>query len=429
MKKLIVIASAFVAVAAEAAISITGVTARQRWPWNSLVDVDFTISGAAVGEAFAIDINAEYAGGDKKLAAYTYTTEPIVAGSATHRITWNMGADYPNFRADDLRVSVTATPFSSTTPVYMVIDLSGGKDATTYPVRYTTTPPAHVQGAANEPCQTSEMWFRRIKAGSFKFCSSDTRPDGYFKVNLTKDFYLGIFECTQQQWANITGEWTSKFSNEEYRASRPADEVRSSSTLCGYQSPTYERYTTSPSASSFIGKMRSRTGLSTFSLPTEAQWEYASRCGYDGTRNPSYVIDASHACYARTDSGIDYANADISVGTTYVGSYDPNPWGLYDIFGNAWEMTMDYSVSDSKLTSDLQSYYASLMDPVPDPVSATTVVATDPCGMTTGSYKRVIRGGAWNSSAASLYHAKRTDHDGLTGGKGYNGVRFCVTCE
>ena len=70
MKKLTIIAAAFAALAADAAITITGVTARQRWPWNSLVDVDFTISGAAAGEAFAIDINAEYAGGDKKLAAY-----------------------------------------------------------------------------------------------------------------------------------------------------------------------------------------------------------------------------------------------------------------------------------------------------------------------------------------------------------------------
>ena len=425
MKKLIVIASAFVAVAAEAAISITGVTARQRWPWNSLVDVDFTISGAAVGEAFAIDINAEYAGGDKKLAAYTYTTEPIVAGSATHRITWNMGADYPNFRADDLRVSVSATPFSSTTPVYMVIDLSGGKDATTYPVRYTTTPPAHVQGAANEPCQTSEMWFRRIKAGSFNFNSTASSPNGYFKVNLTKDFYLGIFECTQQQWANITGDWPSKFSREEYRASRPADEVRSSSTLCGVQSPSYTDYITSPSASSFIGKMRRRTGLSTFCLPTEAQWEYASRCGYDGKRNPAYTIDDSHVRYNKSTSGIDYATADVSVGTAYVGSYDPNPWGLYDIFGNVWEMTLDASVS----LSALQEYYASLMDPVPNPISATAVIVDDPCGKTTGTYKRSIRGGGYSSPSTSLNHINRTDHDGLTGGKGYNGARFCVTCE
>lgn len=424
MKKLIVIASAFVAVAAEASISITGVTARQRWPWNSLVDVDFTISGAAVGEAFAIDINAEYAGGDKKLAAYTYTTEPIVAGSATHRITWNMGADYPNFRADDLRVSVTATPFSSTTPVYMVIDLSGGKDATTYPVRYTTTPPAHVQGAANEPCQTSEMWFRRIKAGSFNFNSTASSPNGYFKVNLTKDFYLGIFECTQQQWANIAGDWPSTFSNEDYRRSRPADEVRSSVTLCGVSAATCDNYIISPTAGSVLGKMRRRTGLSTFCLPTEAQWEYASRCGYNGKMNPEYVIDDSHIRYGKSTS-VDYATADVSVGTAYVGSFNPNSWGLYDMFGNVWEMTLDYSTS----VSDLQAYYANLMDPVPDPVSATAVVVDDPCGTKQGSYKRVFRGGGYNSSGGILSHLYRTDHDGLRGGFGYNGVRFCVTCE
>ena len=423
MKKLTIIAAAFAAFAADAAITITGVTARQRWPWNSLVDVDFTISGAAAGEAFAIDINAEYAGGDKKLAAYTYTTEPVVAGSATHRLTWNMGKDYPNFRAEDLRVSVTATPFSSTTPVYMVIDISGGKDATTYPVRYTTTPPAHVQGAANEPCQTTEMWLRRIKAGSFKFCSNDSRPDGYFKVNLTKDFYMGIFECTQQQLANLTGTWPSYFSNETYRASRPADTIGGSlGTL--YGSTTWS-VTNTPAKTSLIGMVRSKAGLDTFDLPTEAQWEYASRCGYDGTRNPGYTFDTSHVRYDVSSTGMDYAKADVSTGTAYVGSFDPSPWGLYDIFGNVWETTRDYSEN----VTPLQTYYAEKMDPVPDPITATSVVVDDPIGTTTKSYKRVFRGGAWASSLGNLTHDTRSNPDNQNAPAGRRGVRFCVTCE
>ncbi|MBR3923451.1 MAG: hypothetical protein IKJ45_10065, partial [Kiritimatiellae bacterium] len=164
MKKLLILAAVSAAAAlTEAAVTITGVDARQRWPWNGLVDVDFTITGAAAGEAFAIDLSAAYAGGDKKIAAYTYETEPI-AGNGSHRITWNMGRDYPEFRAEDLRISVTATPFSADTPIYMVIDLSGGKDAVRYPVRYTTTAPVihnpseNLQAALADKCRTSELW-------------------------------------------------------------------------------------------------------------------------------------------------------------------------------------------------------------------------------------------------------------------------------
>ena len=47
MKKLMMTAATFAALSASAAITITDVSARQRWPWNGLVDVDFTISGVA----------------------------------------------------------------------------------------------------------------------------------------------------------------------------------------------------------------------------------------------------------------------------------------------------------------------------------------------------------------------------------------------
>ena len=409
--------------AAAQAFTVTGVSAHQRWPWNNLVDVDFTIGDANADAQFKIDVKAAYAGGDQMIVAKTFIAEPL-ANAGSNRVTWDFGKDFPNFKADDLRVAVTATPYdNSSAAIYMVIDLSGGKDATTYPVRYTTTPPAHVQGAANEPCQATELWLKRIKCGSFKFCSSDTVPDGYFRVNLTKDYYLGVFECTQQQWAQVTGAWTSSFSNETYRASRPVDFV-SSAELCGYSTPSYVRFTTSPSTSSFIGKMRARTGLSTFSVPTRAQWEYASRCGYNGTRNPEYVVDSSHMRYGGTTTGMDYANADVSVGTAYVGSYDPSPWGLYEVLGNAWEFTMDFEEISA---TDLQAYYADLMDPKPDPVTAATVVVDDPHGTDKASYKRAYCGGGWTTAARNINHAAANHADNVK--IGMRGVRFCVTCE
>ena len=96
------IALAIAAFAAPAA-EITGVASRQRWPWNNLVDVDFTINGVS-GEAYYIDISATAAGGEKKLCATSFTTEPFAA-TGRNRIVWDLGADYPEFRANDVRIS------------------------------------------------------------------------------------------------------------------------------------------------------------------------------------------------------------------------------------------------------------------------------------------------------------------------------------
>ena len=109
MKKLMMFAAAVAAMSATADVTVTSVTAQQRWPWNNLVDVDFEIQGAASGEVFAIGVEAEWAGGAKKVVGTTFTTEPV-AGNGANRVTWDFGADCPNTVAADCRISVTATP-------------------------------------------------------------------------------------------------------------------------------------------------------------------------------------------------------------------------------------------------------------------------------------------------------------------------------
>ena len=91
MKKTIMLAAAFAAIAASAAVTITDVAARQRWPWNNLVDVDFTIGGVAQGSAYYVDVSATYDNGNRSLVAKTFETEPIAA-AGKNRIVWNLGA-------------------------------------------------------------------------------------------------------------------------------------------------------------------------------------------------------------------------------------------------------------------------------------------------------------------------------------------------
>ena len=115
-------------------------------------------------------------------------------------------------------------------------------------------------------------------------------------------------------------------------------------------------------ASSFLGKLRARTGLD-FDLPTEAQWEYACRAGttttysYGGTANGNYMWYISNS----------------SPQTHTVGTKQPNPWGLYDMHGNVREWCLDW-------------YTSSL------------AYGTDPNGSSSGS-SRVWRGGGWDDYA------------------------------
>lgn len=99
-----------------------------------------------------------------------------------------------------------------------------------------------------------------------------------------------------------------------------------------------------------------------YALPTEAQWEYAARAG---TQTRFYFgDDESELIYHA------WCSNNLN-GTQEVAQLRPNPWGLYDMYGNVWEWVADrhgkYPASDQQ----------------------------DPKGPKSGS-DRVIRGGAWN---------------------------------
>jgi formylglycine-generating enzyme required for sulfatase activity len=149
-------------------------------------------------------------------------------------------------------------------------------------------------------------------------------------------------------------------------------------------------------AMSFCQKLSDKTGQH-YTLPTEAQWEYACRAG---TQTVYYF-------------GNDYRNSG-NYAWTYensgeqshsVGGKLPNNWGLYDMHGNAWEWCL----------SLFKSYPYSETDGRNDPSAA--------------GY-RVIRGGSWyRNDPADYRSAFRDSVDPTVFADGYHGYAIGFRCE
>lgn len=373
MKAIMVVAAFGIATQAFAAVTVTNVVCRQRYPWNGLVDIDYEILSDNTEAQYFVYPKGE----DKRLGTpivmHTLSgdgaTEPV--GVGTHRMTWDAKADMPAFHTSDFAVTIQAV---SQGAQYLVVDLSGGTNAVTYPVRYSTTPP----DITTDKCRTTELWLRLVLPGTFMMGSPE-REYGHVSdeqqhlVHLTKPFYIGVFELTQKQWMLISG-----YTNALWYVGdcRPVDRVSYDmlrGTMLGAQWPKSDEVDTN----SFMGIMRSKTSLK-FDLPTEAQWEYACRAGTttrwnngtEGGTSSEHDVELSKLgryIGNREDGRENYREH------TKVGMYLPNAWNLYDMHGNVYELCRDR--------------YQALLS---------TFEVFDPVGSEDLNANHVARGGAWN---------------------------------
>lgn len=203
-----------------------------------------------------------------------------------------------------------------------------------------------------------EMVF--VKGGTFQMGSnsgeSDERP--VHSVTLT-DFYIGKYEVTVEQYKAYCNEVGKSFPSPP-KPSWYEEHPNASKWTWNDNYPVVN--ITWSDAMDYCKWLSKKTGQK-YTLPTEAQWEYAAR---GGKNSKNYKYSGS----SNINKVAWYDETTFEKGPKPVGTLKPNELGIYDMSGNAWEWCNDYF---GKYPSSNQN---------------------NPMGPSSSPF-RVIRGGSW----------------------------------
>jgi len=199
-----------------------------------------------------------------------------------------------------------------------------------------------------------------VKGGTFYMGSNDGESDEkpIHKV-IMSDFYIGKYEVTFEEYEKFC---------ESTRREKPDDNgwgrgKRPVINVCWYDAVEYCKW------------LSEETGKK-YRLPTEAEWEYASK---GGLKSAVYKYSGSNNI-----DEVAWYDGNSGDKTHPVGTKQPNELGIYDMSGNVWEWCSDWYDED---------YYSKSP-------------STDPKGPSSGEY-RVFRGGGWYNSSVNCRSALR----------------------
>ena len=242
------------------------------------------------------------------------------------------------------------------------------------------SPNSTPEAGAHEVATASGIEMVYLPGGEFLMGSAKGNPDEAppHKVTVSA-FLIDKFEVTQEMFAKVQlpnpSHWQDSPKKPVERLRwRDAKQYCNERSLLEKLKPCYDEKTPDFDCDYAANGYR---------LPTEAEWEYACRAGAETSYD-----------FGEADKLRQYAwFADNAAEKTHpVGQKKPNPWGIFDLYGNVAEWCEDvYS----------PTYYAQspAVDPHGPPNSGKDV-------------KRVMRGGSWNASAdmcrATARRAERT---------------------
>ena len=205
-----------------------------------------------------------------------------------------------------------------------------------------------------------------IKPGTFIMGDSNY---GRHQVTLTKGFWMGKYEVTRAQYREVM-----KCNHPFFeRADLPMVQVSwdEAKAFCAKLTEIEKEVGSLPEGYEYT-------------LPTEAQWEYACQAGITSDQNSDTDISDWDKYVEMLDDG--WYCVGTGVMPQRVGREEPNAWGLYDMHENVWEWCLDW-----------------------DGDYPTTAVI-DPVGPATGS-RRVLRGCDWKQTENGLRQGYRDSHD------------------
>lgn len=375
-------ASIVAGVSLAATPQVKNVKAFQQYPWGKMYisyevvgDVAANLDGDNPPRLLVLaedkdsgQVYGEVSDGEKHLTGDTGTAPGV------HKIVWDVEGQ--GLAIDSSKITIKVK-YVFEGYLFLVIDLSSGTNASSYPVRYLVEQSSGVFNT--DEYKSEKMVLRLIEPGRIP-----TR-----EATLTKPYYIGIFEVTQRQYELVMGINPCSSSSDGVGDCYPVysvsyDMIRGASSGAGWP------ISSAVDPGSFIGTIREKTGIPDFDLPTEAQWEYACRAGTTTTFSYGDAPDEKYMWYI-VNNYSSYAHL--------VGTKLSNGWGLYDMHGNVEEWCLDWC-------------YGSL-------------AGDDPTGPSLGEY-RILRGGC-GMSPADYCASSRWNGNAPSRDSAYYGFRLART--
>ena len=402
------------------AATVDQVIVRQQWPWSTDVKVEYRVTGVTG----LVDIEVQAFAGETaldsaKLASsmkgdlfgiekdnyYSFTIDPVKAFGKTDIAIMDF----------NVRLTTRESAANMTDVLYKVVDLNSGavtdiRRADFYGGKYgsftTNFSDFVINGVAcetdfkdvliwtevtNNPVyKTDFLVLRHIPASAWgpwmmdagtygqSVPSTLTGDNQQHLVQLDADYYAGVFPVTQAQYEKIVGNYGKAFTNATLYSDHRFKPVSGLDWSLGNRGAVL-----------FTEKT---AGKLLFSLPTEAQWEFAARGGV--TNNTLFSKAAGWGL--GTLRGIAWSsenirssqNTAVNAGydeaqTVAVGRLAPNGFGLYDTLGNVLEACSDFSADSTYVWPDDEIVH--------NPLG----VAQDNAAATgQGTKKRIFRGGS-----------------------------------
>lgn len=405
---------AFVATGA----TVERVFARQMWPWQAHFEVSYVLR-TLPAEAVDVSLKVSAGGDEYAIPASELLGETAGLTAGEYKLVWVSTASsvptaaWLKAHSGRLVFSVVTTP-SASAAEYLVIDLSGGAEAASWPSERMIGRP---YGGWTDEYKTTKLVLRRIYAGgsgnifssatgvTFKF-GCDSGADQEYKCSfdfdavdatLTNDYWIGVFELTQKQYQLITGTTVNptKFTvGETYPQANIGYYTHMRGETVGLRWPR----SSDVDEGSLMGILRAKVSLPSeipsewkFDLPTEAQWEYACRAGTTGPWNNGGTYDVYvYEGTKESDHNLDLIGwnpGNSTSGGSPVGEKIANAWGLYDMHGNASEYCLDFNPSSADRVSTGKSGF-------------------EPMGFAPSSYyttsARVVKGGAYSADWTTI---------------------------